>query len=78
MPYLKAILTASAQYLHPSNLASLAVAGKLGFDKTGYLHIEDYCRNKEVKSSINNVDLHALTRNNLYKILINEKNQSIK
>ena len=30
------------------------------------------------KSSINNVDLHALTRNNLYKILINEKNQSIK
>ena len=30
------------------------------------------------KSSINNVDLHALTMNNLYKILINEKNQSIK
>ena len=39
--------------INNDNLASLAVAGKLGFDEIGYLHIEDYCRNKEVKSSIN-------------------------
>jgi len=39
--------------INNDNLASLAVASKLGFDKTGLLHIEDYCRNKEVKSSIN-------------------------
>jgi len=39
--------------INDDNLASLAVASKLGFDKTGHLHIEDYCRNKEVKSSIN-------------------------
>ncbi len=39
--------------INDDNLASLAVASKLGFDKTGHLHIEDYCRNKEVKSPIN-------------------------
>jgi len=39
--------------INDDNLASLAVASKLGFDKTGHLHIEDYCRNQEVKSSIN-------------------------
>jgi RimJ/RimL family protein N-acetyltransferase len=39
--------------INDDNLASLAVASKIGFDKTGHLHIEDYCRNKEVKSPIN-------------------------
>ena len=39
--------------INDDNLASLAVASKLGFDEMGHLHIEDYCRNKEVKSSNN-------------------------
>ena len=39
--------------INDDNLASLAVASKLGFDETGHLHIDDYYRNKEVKSSIN-------------------------
>ena len=39
--------------INDDNLASLAVASKLGFDEMGHLHIENYNRNKESKSSIN-------------------------
>ena len=39
--------------INDDNLASLAVASKLGFDETGHLHIEDYYRNKGAKASIN-------------------------
>ena len=38
--------------INDDNYASLAVASKLGFDETGYLHIEDYYKNKDAKPSI--------------------------
>ena len=38
--------------INEDNLASLAVASKLGFDETGHLHIEDYYRSKDAKTNI--------------------------
>lgn len=40
-----------------------------------YVHCNHVYTVKNWKSFINNIDLHALTRNNLYNVFLSEKNQ---